>query len=467
MDIWALYSSAESYPSVFAVICLSIFSLHKPPSISSLSSKRLAQQQLSVLEEVWLFVSQLWVRARCLPSSPCFLSAQNQQSCRLPRHFSPCRWRPSISVSIIFPPSCAHSLHYLTNDIMPLCAPASAPSPPLSPHHVHCLPFPPLPLSISPSICPSGFPPNTGSRYTSIGLWLLPFPQAPVSSLPPGARCLQICILSPPLFFHFPPSVSVCPLSRHLPLYSLSFLSSAPSVLTIYSICHPNPPSSCSPSHPSSPALGIVKAASSSWSSLLRHLPSLYSSSLSSPLLSLPPSPFSWVLLMEDLAAGQKMEGAEERVCQFLSDSPLSFSFSRCDLLFPPIFMHAIPFPSALVHLSLAVTPYSSVPFVSCMARVSAVAIMAATTWRGGSILSLEITSPGTGSTIREKGRAVGKENHILKRSNLDIKLSQSQRLCHFCSHTLFVRASPAAPSTILSLLWNQFLIHFKCNYTL
>lgn len=76
---------------------------------------------------------------------------------------------------------------------------------------------------------PSGcLSPDAGFHYTSIGLWLLPFPRAPVSSLPPAAQSPRLCSphpptllsivsLSPPLF---PPSVSVSPFSHHLPLFS-------------------------------------------------------------------------------------------------------------------------------------------------------------------------------------------------------------------------------------------------------
>lgn len=97
---------------------------------------------------------------------------------------------------------------------------------------------------------PSGcLSPDAGFHYTSIGLWLLPFPRAPVSSLPPAAQSPRLCSphpptllsivsLSPPLF---PPSLS--PLFLTISLFSaLSFLSSAPlSVLTTYNICHPKP----------------------------------------------------------------------------------------------------------------------------------------------------------------------------------------------------------------------------------
>lgn len=84
--------------------------------------------------------------------------------------------------------------------------------------------------------------PDAGFHYTSIGLWLLPSLRAALSSLPPAAQFPWLCISTPPSLL-FLPSVSTSFFLTISCFFALSFLSSAPSVLTIYSICHANPPS--------------------------------------------------------------------------------------------------------------------------------------------------------------------------------------------------------------------------------
>lgn len=86
---------------------------------------------------------------------------------------------------------------------------------------------------------------------------------------------------------------------------------------------------------------------------------------------------------MEELAAGQKPGGAEERgegsQFAYFSNCPLSFpsppsaSLGTCRSC-PFFFMRAVPFPSALTLLSLCCLSVFPVLPASCMATVAAVA---------------------------------------------------------------------------------------------
>lgn len=180
----------------------------------------------------------------------------------------------SISMSITLPASCACSLHYLANDILPFCIPASALSP------MHPTPTPSQHRSTSSSFHPPSaslsirlsfrLSLDAGFHYTSIGLWLLPSLQAPLSSLPPAAQSPRLCISTPPWLL-FLPSVSSSLFLTISLFFALSFLSSSPSVLTIYSICHANPP----------PSLFILSLLPPSFSFLLSYFLPFLSSSMS------------------------------------------------------------------------------------------------------------------------------------------------------------------------------------------
>lgn len=103
------------------------------PSLLLLSQSLRGSSGYLFLKGVWLSVSQLHVcpcvRVSLSPHPPSLLPAHIQQLCHLPGHFTSRCWQPSISVSITLPASPARCLHYLTNDIMPFCVPASACSP--------------------------------------------------------------------------------------------------------------------------------------------------------------------------------------------------------------------------------------------------------------------------------------------------------------------------------------------------
>lgn len=120
-------------------------------------------------------------------------------------------------------------------------------------------------------------PPTQGFHYTSIGLWLLPSPRAPVSSLPPAAQSPRLCISTPTVPLFSPTAPFIClRLSRHLPPFPfcpsctlplLSQVSTLPVTLTL-SPFSPSPPRSSAICHPS-----VSPSSDSSKLSLCSHVP--------------------------------------------------------------------------------------------------------------------------------------------------------------------------------------------------
>ena len=211
---------------------------------------------------------------------------------------------------------------------------------------------------------PSGcLSPDAGFHYTSIGLWLLPFPRAPVSSLPPAAQSPRLCSPHPPPSspidslspLLFPPSVSVSPFSHHLPLFRFVLpVLCPPSVLTTYSICHPKPslpPIRILPPSPpsfSSLSLSLLFSESSSLR-LLPVLPHLAISlccarlsSLLSPSLPFLPLHFPECYWWRSWLPARNQEGVkrEERVPSLpISPTVPSLSLPLC----PPVSGPAVP----------------------------------------------------------------------------------------------------------------------------
>lgn len=236
-------------------------------------------------------------------------------------------------------------------------------------HHSHILPLPLLFSSLSPSIWLSFRLSLPGCRVSlHINRTLVTAFSASSCLLSPS-RCSISSIMSlhphTPLhhsFFLPPvPSIRLClPFSHHLPLFRfvlpvlcpvclnyLQYLSPKPSLLPFPFFLHGHPPflSPCPVSHPSSPVLWIVEAASSSCSSLPHHIPPLYSSvPLLSPAIH---SSLSISLSAIDGGAGcwPKTRRGLKRglpVCPFLWLSLLFLFLSVCpsqDLPFLPVFL--------------------------------------------------------------------------------------------------------------------------------
>lgn len=236
------------------------------------------------------------------PHPPSLLTAHSRQLCHLPSHFTSLCWQPSISVSITLAACPARCLHYLTNDITPSCVPASACSPihPSPTPITATLSFSHLRLPLSGPSFRSSLPGCRVSLHINRTL-VTAFSASSCLLSPSRCSIFSIMCLHAPTFLtvaSFLPSCSLhpslSPFSSPSPSFPLCPSCLLPlSVLTTYSICHQNPPSLLfhSPSittlpsfpavlfsHPSSSIRGIVEAASSSCTSVARHLPPLYSS---------------------------------------------------------------------------------------------------------------------------------------------------------------------------------------------
>jgi len=221
--------------------------------------------------------------------------------------------------------------------------------------------LPHLPSTVCPSVSLSL---DAGFHYTSIGLWLLPPPQAPVSSPPTAAQSPRLDIskpsipFSPSCFLHLSSSFS-----HHLPLFCFVLLVLCTSILTIFTVTQPVPPSfSILP--PSAPSLRFplscfplfLSCSLTGWSFISvamsppHHLPLLYSSGCLSSNIFL----FSLSIFLSAIDGGvgcwPNTSGGwrEGSLFAIFSDCPLSFFFllvcTSQDLLFLAFLDASCPF---------------------------------------------------------------------------------------------------------------------------
>lgn len=216
------------------------------PFLSPPSSVTVWQQQLSILEG-GVAACQSAARVGLSPAHPAFSLSITSNHAISPATLPFASWQPSVCVHHTSCLSCLLPCIIYQIALCPSASQLLLINPRIA--ATFFLFFPSY-FSLSPSIHlsfrlspPHPPPPTQGFHYTSIGLWLLPSPRAPVSSLPPAAQSPRLCISTPTVPLFSPTAPFIClSLSRHLPPVSiLSFLYSAPSVPSIYATCHPNP----------------------------------------------------------------------------------------------------------------------------------------------------------------------------------------------------------------------------------